>query len=183
MVTAPDAGENMKKLIYCWQVRKMIKPLWKTVALSYEIKHTAIIWPGNCPPALLFPQNETNMHAKAYTQMLWKWLSRVWLYDPKDYTVHGILQARILEWVAFLFSRGSSPNRSPALHVDSLLSEPPGKPKNTGVGSLSFLQQIFPTQQSNQGLLHCRRILYQLSHKRSPKIMEWIAYPFSSRSS
>ena len=39
--------------------------------------------------------------------MLWKLLSRVRLYDPVDYSVHGILQARILEWVAFLFSRGS----------------------------------------------------------------------------
>ena len=50
--------------------------------------------------------------------------------------------------------------RSPTLQVDSLLSEPPGKPKNSVVGNLSFLQGIFPTQESNQGLLHCRRILY-----------------------
>ena len=42
-----------------------------------------------------------------------------------------------------------------------------GKPKNTGVGSLSLLQGIFPTQESNQGLLHCRRILYQLSYQGS----------------
>ena len=41
------------------------------------------------------------------------------------------------------------------------------KPKNTEMGSLSFLQQIFPTQESNQGLLHCRQILYQLSHQGS----------------
>ena len=40
--------------------------------------------------------------------------------------------------------------------------------QNTGVGSLSFLQGIFPTQGSNPGLLHCRRILYQLSHKGNP---------------
>ena len=40
--------------------------------------------------------------------------------------------------------------------------------QNTGVGSLSLLQGIFPTQGSNLGLPHCRRILYQLSHKRSP---------------
>ena len=40
--------------------------------------------------------------------------------------------------------------------------------KNTGVGSLFLLQQIFPTQVSNQGLLHCRRILYQLSYQGSP---------------
>ena len=59
------------------------------------------------------------------------------LYDPMDYTVRGILQARILEWVAFPFSRG-----------------------------------IFPTQGLNPGLQHCRQILYQLSHKGSPKILE-----------
>src|SRR5574339_221269 len=37
--------------------------------------------------------------------------------------------------------------------------------QNTGVGSLSLLQGIFPTQRSNPGLMHCRQILYQLSHK------------------
>ena len=77
-----------------------------------------------------------------------------------DSTVHGILQARILEWVVVPFSRGSSnpgiKPRSPALQVDSLPAEPPGKSKNTGVGSLSLLQQIFSTQESNRGLLHCR---------------------------
>ena len=46
-----------------------------------------------------------------------------------DYIVHGILQARILEWVAFPFSKGSSQHRSPALQADSLPAEPPGKPK------------------------------------------------------
>ena len=65
-----------------------------------------------------------------------------------DCIIHGILQARILEWEAFHFSRG-----------------------------------IFPNQGSNPGLLHCRGILYQLSHKWSPRILESVAYPFSSRSS
>ena len=51
------------------------------------------------------------------------------------------------------------------------------------VGSLSLLQRIFPTQGSNPGLLHCRWILYQLSHKESPRILEWVAYPFSRGSS
>ena len=55
--------------------------------------------------------------------------------------------------------------------------------QNTGVGSLFLLQGIFPTQGSNPGLWHCRRILYQLSHKGSPRILEWVAYPFSSKSS
>ena len=57
-------------------------------------------------------------------------------------SVHGIFQARILEWVDISFSRGSSP-----------------------------------------GLLHCRLILYQLSHQGSPRILEGVAYPFSRGSS
>ena len=153
-----------------------------------------------------------------------------------EYTVHGILQARILEWIAFPFSRGSSlPRhrpRSPALQADRLPAKPQGKPwilewvaypfssgssqprnwtrvfcfagrffinwaireadkvkvtqscptwqphglyspwnspgPNSGVGSLSLLQGIFPTQGSKQGLPRCRQILYQLSHKGSP---------------
>ena len=80
----------------------------------------------------------------------WKSLSRDWLCHPMDHIVHGILQARILEWV---------------------------------VGSLSLLQGIFPTQGSNPGLPHCRQILYQLSHKGSPRILEWVVFPFSSGSS
>ena len=48
---------------------------------------------------------------------------------------------------------------SPALQADSLPDEPQGKPKNTGIGSLPLLKQIFPTQESNQGLLHCMQIL------------------------
>ena len=55
--------------------------------------------------------------------------------------------------------------------------------QNTGVGSLSLLQGIFPTQRPNPGLPHCKRILYQLSHKGSPRTLEWIAYPFASGSS
>ena len=109
---------------------------------------------------------------------------------------------------------------SPTLQVDSLLSEPPGKPqttlwyvccaqslcrvqlcgpmycslpgtsvhrdspgKNTGVGCHALLQGIFPTQGSNPGLPHCRQILYRLSYQGSPRILEWVAYPFSRGSS
>ena len=137
------------------------------------------------------------------------------LYLPGS-SVHGILQARILEWVAMAPSKGSSPPRdgtsrflmSPALAgrffitsttwesgsescsvvSDSLRSHGLYSPWNspgqsTGVGSLSHLQGIFPTQGSNPGLLHYRWILYQLSHKGSPRILKWVAYPFSSRSS
>ena len=57
---------------------------------------------------------------------------------------------------------------SPELQVDSLPSEPPGKLQNSGVGSLSFLQQTFLTQESNRDPLHCTLILYQLSSQGSP---------------
>ena len=91
------------------------------------------------------------------------------LCDPMDYTVHGNVQARILEWVAFPFSRESSQPgikpRSPAMQADCLPAEPQRKPKNTPVSRLSLLQQIFLAQELNQGLLHCRRILYQLSYQ------------------
>ena len=95
------------------------------------------------------------------------------LCDPMDYTVHGILQTRILEWVTFPFSKGSSQPTSPALQADSLPAEPPEKSKNTGVGSLSLLQWIFLTQESNWGLLHCRWILYQLNYQGSPWLL-WV---------
>ena len=54
--------------------------------------------------------------------------------------------------------------------------------QNTGVGSHSLLQGIFLTQGSNPSLPHCRWIIYQLRHQESPRILEWVAYPFSSRS-
>ena len=66
----------------------------------------------------------------------------------------GILQARILESVAMPSSRRSSQHcRSPTLQADFLSSEPPGKPKNTGVGSLSLLQGTFLTQESESPAL------------------------------
>ena len=70
------------------------------------------------------------------------------LCDPMNNTVHGILQARILEWV-----------------------------------SCSLLQGLFPIQGLNLGLPHCRWILYQLGHEGNPRTLEWVAYPFFSRSS
>ena len=97
--------------------------------------------------------------------------------NPRDCSspgssVHGTLQTRILEWVAmpssgYLSNPGIKPRPS-TLQVDSLPTEPPGKPLNTGVGSLSLLQGIFLTQELSQGLLHCRRILYQLNYQGSP---------------
>ena len=85
-------------------------------------------------------------------------------------------------------SRLKSESESPSVVSNSLghqgLYSPWNSPvQNTGVGSLSLLQGFFPTQGSNPGLLHCRQILYQLNHKGSPRILEWVAYLFSSGSS
>ena len=63
-----------------------------------------------------------------------------------------------------------------SVHGDS-----PGK--NSGVGCHALLQGIFPTQGLNPGLPHCRQILYHLSHQGNPRILEWVAYPFSRGSS
>ena len=85
--------------------------------------------------------------------------------------------------------RGDLPNpgiepTSSALQADSRPTEPPGKPKNTAVGSLSLLQGIFPAQESNRGLLHCRWILYQLSRQGSPTLRAdpWIYLGLHSKS-
>ena len=69
-------------------------------------------------------------------------------------------------WSGQPFPSPGIKSRYPALQVDSLPAKPLGKTKNTGVGSLSLLQWIFPTQESNHGLHH-RRILYQLSYEGS----------------
>ena len=71
-------------------------------------------------------------------------------------------------WSGFLCP---PPGDLPNPGIKPLLAEPPRKPKNTGVGSLSLLQGIFLIQESNRGLLHCRQILYQLSYPGSPRYL------------
>ena len=71
-----------------------------------------------------------------------------------------------------LVNSGSLSVVSDSLQFHGLYSPWNSPGPNTGVGSLSLLQGIFPTQESNPGLPHCRRILYQLSHKGSPRILE-----------
>ena len=101
--------------------------------------------------------------------VLWQQKSCPTLCDP--WTTQPMAFSRPEYWSGEPFPPpGGLPNprtepRSPTLQVDSLPAEPPGKPKNTGVGNLSLLQQIFPTQESDQGLLHCRWILYQLNYQ------------------
>ena len=91
-------------------------------------------------------------------------------------------------WSWGMWVLGSLKSESVSVMSDSLwphgLNSPRNSPgQNTGMSSLSLLQGIFPTQGSNSGLLHCRWILYQLSHKGSPGTPEWVAFPFSRGSS
>ena len=121
------------------------------------------------------------------TGVKWKWKSlscvplfvTPWTVASQTPLSMGILHSRILEWVAMPSSRGSFQPRSPTLQVDSLPAEPRGKPKNTGVSSLSLLQVIFLTQALNCGLLHCRQIPYQLSYQGSSfsDIQDMSTYP------
>ena len=92
----------------------------------------------------------------------------LWIVAHQAPLSMGILQARILECIAMPSSRdlpnpGTEP-RSPTYQVDSLLSEPLGKPMVTEVGSLSLFQGIFLIQESTWGILHYRYILYQLGY-------------------
>ena len=123
-----------------------------------------------------------------YSEKVWKSFSHIQVFETPmacslpGSSVCGILQSRIFKWVAVCFSRGSSQPRdqtqishivgrflpaepqgkprSPTLQADSLPAEPEEKPKNTGVGSLPLLQQIFLTQESNWGLLYYRGIFF-----------------------
>ena len=105
-----------------------------------------------------------------------KSLSRVRFFAT-PWTVQSLEFSRPEYWSGQPFpSPGDLPNPgikplSPALQADSLPAEPQGKPKNIGVGCLSLLQQIFLIQELTWGLLHCRRILYQLSYEGIPYII------------
>ena len=133
--------------------------------------------------------------------------------SPPGSSVHGILQTRILEWVAISFCKGLSHPRDQTqvsciagrfLTVWATRDEVKLKvaqscptlcdPMDYIVHGIlqarilkwvafAFSKGIFPTQGSNTGLPPCRCILYYLNHKGSPGILEWVAYPFSSGSS
>jgi len=107
---------------------------------------------------------------------MWKWKSLGCVrFFVTPWTIQSMEFSRSEYWSGQPFhSPGDLPNpeikpRSPVLWVDSLPAEPQGKPKNTGVGSLFLLQLIFLVHESNQGLLHCRWIIYQLSYQGKSK--------------
>ena len=90
-------------------------------------------------------------------------------YSPPGSTVHGDSPGKNTEVSCHALLQGIFPTQAskPGLpQAGRLQSEPPGKPKNTGMSSLSLLKEIFP----NEGLLYCRQIHYQLSYQESPNL-------------
>ena len=140
--------------------------------------------------SVCFQGNHSNHSTPSLCPNHWCWRSCSWpvlrrLKDFLDLTPKHYVLFIIRGWNAKVGSQGSE---SHSVTSDSLwphvLYSPWNSPgQNIGVGSLSLLQGIFLTQGSNPGLPHCRWILYQLSYKGSPRILEWVAYPFSRGSS
>ena len=102
----------------------------------------------------------------------WKSFSHVLFFATWDSPGHstGVGSLSLLQGT---FPTQGWNTRSPALQTDSLSAEPQGKPKNTGEFSLSLLQGLFLAQKLNEGLLHYRQILYQLSYQGSPRCFMW----------
>ena len=142
---------------------------------------------NSCVPRKTFSSLSYNMLFKKIWMIMPSWQCAVLrfvaqscptLCDPRDCSlpgssIRGDSPGKNVGMGCHALLQGDLPNRgikprSPALQEDSLLSEPPGKPMNTAVGSLSLVQRIFLTQESNRGFLHCRWILYQLSYWGSP---------------
>ena len=135
-------GENQKVAIVAYRVREIVVIIYYILCIMLSCS----VLPDSVTP----------------------WAEPAMLLCPCGFSVHGDSGVG-----CHALLQGDLPNpgiepRSPSLKADSLLSEPPGKPKNTGVGSLSLLQGTFSTQESNWGLLHYRWILYQLSYKGNP---------------
>ena len=107
------------------------------------------------------------------------------LWDSTMKTIWNITEKRFLApWEYEVKSETESHSIvSDSLRPHGLYSPQNSLGQNTGVGSLSLLQGILPAQGLNPGLPHYRQILYQLNHKGNPRKLEWVAYPFSRRSS
>ena len=163
---------EMRGLGWEWETDGGVQRLITLIQIPWEGTEPSSPWVGPSPGARGRLQKRLTSRL---TSALLCSLSCVRLCNPMDCSppgssVHGDSPGKSSGGGCHALLLGDLPNpgikpRSPTFQADSL---PLGKPKNTGVGSLSLLQRIFLTQESNQGLLHCRQILYQLSNQGSP---------------
>ena len=89
----------------------IIRKYWPYSQVLYNIILIAYFMPNGLYLLIPYPCCPSHPARNQWSEVKWQLLSRVWLCDPMGYKVHGILQTRILEWVAFPFSRGSSQPR------------------------------------------------------------------------
>ena len=127
----------------------------------------------------------TKIPKATWHEVKWKSLSWIRLFTT-PWTIQSMeFSARILEWVAFPFSRGSSQSRDwtrvSCIAGGFFTSWATSEAQEHWSKRLSLLQEIFPTQESNQGLLHCRQFLYQLSFQGSQPENKWINIFFLKR--
>ena len=131
---------------------------------------------GPCPEAIQLPKNQVtaltalHLHHRGEATVLYSCVQ-------KDTVCPSLLSA-----CSDLCESESCSVVSDSLWPHGLYSPWNCPNQNTGVGSHSLLQGIFPIQGLNPCFLHCSWKLYQLSHKGSPRILEWVPYPFFSRS-
>ena len=106
------------------------------------------------------------LHEKKSPRISWYWimLFKSAPHESEKNKKKKVAQSCLTLWLHGLHNPWNSPGQ------------------NTGVGSLFLFQGLFSTQGLNPRLLHCRQILYQLSHQGSPRILEWVGIPFSSGS-
>ena len=126
-------------------------------------------------------KHSTNIYRSRWALQNYYCEGLLWKSDKCHPLPHGIWNN--------LRDKNIKPSETESRSVVSNSLRPPGlyspwnsPGQNTGVGSLSLLQGIFPPQGSNPGLPHYRWMLYQLTYEGSPRILEWVTYPFSSRS-
>ena len=138
---------------------------------------------GNSPQytCLKNPTNRGAWQATFYgvaKRQTWLRNSQISLHrDINKLHLNSLFESRIMKWSE------SHSVMSDSLQLHGLHSVRNSLGQNTGVGSLSLLQGIFPNQGSNPGLPYWRQILYQLNHQGSPRILDQVAYPFSRGSS
>ena len=103
------------------------------------------------------------------------------LFLKQDFTAFLIVTKHFLLLLSYVQDVKVKVTQScPTLQNHGLYSPWNSPGQNTGVDSLSLLQGIFPTQGLNPGLLHCRRILYQLSYEGSPRKMKVVHFLFAT---
>ena len=111
------------------------------------------------------------------------WLVAASLTLYMTFSPVSVLFLSILRTLSLDLESESHSVMSDSLQPHGLYSPWNSPGQNTGVGNLSLLQGIVPTQVLNPGCSHCWQILYQLNHQGSPRMLEWVAYPFSRGSS